>query len=187
MQHCTEKWQHNQSRTDTVPATIASSMCAGSRCAGSRCAGNRCAYWQSSASHCSVCRFINIVLLALVTSVTCFPPSTPPVKFWNTSTHILFAQFSSTRKQNNQGNTLDCEPHAPTESTSHAPTESMCRPCRTSIACLWRPSARSWCCPAASASWPRWSRWRLAGHIASTILNTHKLQVAAYDADKICH
>ena len=111
MQNCAEKLQHNQSRTGAVPATIASSMCAGSRCAGSRCAGSRCAgsrcagsrcagsrcagsrcagsrcagsrcaYWQSSGSHCSVCRFINIVLLALVTSVTCLPPSTPPVKF----------------------------------------------------------------------------------------------------------
>ncbi len=32
-------------------------------------------------SHWSVCRFISIVRPALVTSVTCTPPSVPPVSF----------------------------------------------------------------------------------------------------------
>ena len=36
---------------------------------------------NNSLSHCCECKFINIVRLALVTSVTCAPPWQPPVRF----------------------------------------------------------------------------------------------------------
>ena len=41
---------------------------------------------QRWSSHCSVWMFINMVRLALVTSVTYLPPSGPPVKFYTTAT-----------------------------------------------------------------------------------------------------
>jgi len=43
--------------------------------------------WQAKASHWSVLRFMSMVRLALVTSVTCTPPLVPPVKFCNCGTH----------------------------------------------------------------------------------------------------
>src|SRR5665648_1160654 len=44
---------------------------------------------SSSSSQSSVCRFINMVLLALVTSVTCTPPRTPQVRFDITQLSML--------------------------------------------------------------------------------------------------
>ena len=38
---------------------------------------------QREGSHFKVWRFISMVLLALVTSVTCTPPFTPPVSFYS--------------------------------------------------------------------------------------------------------
>ena len=38
-------------------------------------------YLQRSGSHCRVWMFISMVRLALVTSVTCLPPFTPPGRF----------------------------------------------------------------------------------------------------------
>ena len=42
-----------------------------------------------SSSQSSVCRFINSVRLALVTSVTCAPPLGPPVRFQMTHVSML--------------------------------------------------------------------------------------------------
>ena len=44
-------------------------------------------------SHCSVWMFINMVRLALVTSVTYLPPSGPPVKFYTTTDNPVALQY----------------------------------------------------------------------------------------------
>ncbi len=57
-------------------------------------------------SHSSVCRFISRVREALVTSVTCRPPSTPPVRFQITQVSMVPNRMSPASARSRRPSTL---------------------------------------------------------------------------------
>ncbi len=63
-------------------------------------------------SHCMVCRFISMVREALVTSVTCRPPLTPPVRFQMTQLSMVPKRMSPASARSRRPSTLSSSQRA---------------------------------------------------------------------------
>ncbi len=99
------------SRSPRRPPLISPYTSAEERISGSICIGTPIDSAIRS-SHAMVCRFISRVREALVTSVTCLPPFTPPVRFQMTQVSIVPKSRSPASARSRRPSTLSSSQRA---------------------------------------------------------------------------